>query len=364
MTGPQEGKCNLVTTEPVLIYRLGSLGDAIIALPSLRKIAERFPDRERILLTNIPVSSKAPPMRATLDGAGVVDRYVTYPIGLRSPKALLRLGTDLKALGATTLVYLAEGRGLLPAWRDLLFFRSCGLSDIIGVPLTRSMQRNRESPETGEVEPEHERLARNIAALGPIDFEDRAMWDLRLSEAELRAGAETIAGLKGGPYLAINMGGKDPARDWGVERWTDLLRSLSARFGQFGLLVVGAADDSARARDMLRVWPGPGVDACGRLSPRESASALAEASIFIGHDSGPVHLASCVGVRCVALYGAAHRPRKWHPHGKHHRILHSMEGVSKITVADVLAAATLILDSGPGDARENSLPLGQAHPAG
>ncbi len=44
----------------VLIYRLGSLGDMLIALPALHLVARAFPGAERRMLTNIPVNVKAP----------------------------------------------------------------------------------------------------------------------------------------------------------------------------------------------------------------------------------------------------------------------------------------------------------------
>ena len=44
----------------VLIYRLGSLGDTLVALPCFHLIERMFPGSERVLLTNFPVHAKAP----------------------------------------------------------------------------------------------------------------------------------------------------------------------------------------------------------------------------------------------------------------------------------------------------------------
>jgi ADP-heptose:LPS heptosyltransferase len=114
---------------------------------------------------------------------------------------------------------------------------------------------------------------------------------------------------------------------------------LSAEHPDTGLLVIGAAEDSDRARELGGVWAaGPVVDACGKLSPRESAAAMRNAVAFIGHDSGPLHLAAATGVRCVGLFGDFNQPNRWHPRGPHHRIIHRMSGLHTITVAEVLAA--------------------------
>jgi ADP-heptose:LPS heptosyltransferase len=80
------------------------------------------------------------------------------------------------------------------------------------------------------------------------------------------------------------------------------------------------------------------VNACGRLSPRESAAAMRHAEAFIGHDSGPLHLAAAAGVSCVGLFGDINQPQRWHPPGSRHRIIHRMSGLHSITVPEVVSA--------------------------
>ena len=62
------------------------------------------------------------------------------------------------------------------------------------------------------------------------------------------------------------------------------------------------------------------------------------ASLFIGHDSGPMHLAAAVGVPCVAVFGDHNVPKRWHPIGDQHRIIHNMRGVRAITPDEVYEA--------------------------
>ena len=329
--------------KPIVIYRLGSLGDTIVALPCFHRVARSFPDAERILLTNVPVSTKAAPVEAVLKGTGLVGRVIAYPLSLRSPKAILELWRNLRGSGADTLVYLAEKRGLAVAWRDWLFFRACGFRRIVGAPLTPELQANRVDPRTGEFEPEHERLARTLAPLGNIHFGDRTNWDILLTAVEEDRGRMAVAAFAGAPFLAINMGGKVVAKDWGLQNWREALAALGRTSPGLGLLVVGAAEDSERARQAIAAWPGPVLDRCGQLGVRETAAALHHAAAFIGHDSGPLHLAASRGVRCVGLFGSYNRPRHWHPYGQSHRIIHRTSGIENIAVSEVVAAAGDIL---------------------
>jgi ADP-heptose:LPS heptosyltransferase len=328
--------------EKVVIYRLGSLGDTVVTLPCFHKVAQTWPHAQRIVLTNFPVSSKAAPLQSILGNSGLIHGAIAYPVGTRSPRRLWRLARELRATGARTLVYLTEARGKAAALRDWLFFRLAGFRTIVGIPWTTDLQGRREPPPgadpSAEIERECERLARCIRGLGPVDLTDPRMWDLRLQSAEIEAGDRTVAPLDGCPYFAINMGGKAKEKDWGLARWLDMLRALGAQHPGAGLLIIGAAEDSPRAQEVAGVWPGPTVDACGKLSPRESAAAMRHALAFIGHDSGPLHLAAATGVPCVGIFGNYNRPRRWHPLGEQHHIIHRMTGLDTITPQDVLSA--------------------------
>lgn len=329
--------------KPIVIYRLGSLGDTIVALPCFHAITRAHPDTERIVLTNFPVSAKAAPLEGILGGSGLMDRAMAYPVGTRSFKALWALRSELRALGADTLYYLTPARGLAAAWRDWVFFKLCGFRHIVGAPLTHDLQTNRTVNGQGHIEQECLRLARCLHALGPIPLDDRSHWSLGLSPAERQRAAECTAPLQGQRFMAINMGGKVAINDWGMDHWMPLLTRIGQAHPTLGLLVVGGPEDHPRGEEVAQVWQGPLVNACGALKPRESAAAMENAALFIGHDSGPMHLAAAMGVRCIGLFGNNNPPAKWHPYGPGNIALHDMQGVRHLTVAQVAEAAAQVL---------------------
>src|ERR1700748_1733167 len=100
------------STKRVLIYRLGSLGDTLVALPSLHLIARAFPEAERRLLTNFPVAGKAPPAGGILENTGLVDGYFRYTVGTRNIVALAKLWWELRKWQPDVLVYLGSARGV------------------------------------------------------------------------------------------------------------------------------------------------------------------------------------------------------------------------------------------------------------
>jgi heptosyltransferase III len=336
--------------EKVVIYRLGSLGDTVAALPAFHLVRRLFPDAERIALTNVPVSSKAAPLESILRDGGFIHRSIPYPVGLRDPVALARLALRLRRLGATTLVYMTETKGARSTRRDVAYFRwACGFRRIVGAPLTDDLATLRVSPD-GEIEREVERLARTLADLGGIDLSDRSGWDLRLTAAEREEARTALGPVAGQPRVVVNTGGKAAQKDWGEPNWERLLAALSERLPGDGLVFVGAGEDSPRAARLGEHWEsGPVVDLCGKVSPRVSGAAMEGATLFVGHDSGPLHLADAVGTPAIGLFGDFNRPKEWHPCSPATYVIHRTEGMQAIAVDDVTAAAgSLLSTSGVG----------------
>lgn len=324
----------------VLIYRLGSLGDTVVALPCFNAIRDAHHAERKVLLTNRPVSSKAAPIESILGAStGFFDEIIAYPVGVRRLSAILEMLRSIRRLKVDTVVYMSAPRGSPAVLRDWCFFRLAGVRRVIGLPLGEGRSACIRLDD-GTLEPEAERLARCLQAHYSIKLDQSAAWDLHLTASEVSAGIAITGQFSGAPFIAINTGGKAAEKDWGTENWSELLRRLARRVSGVGLLFVGAAEDSERAQALARLWPAPVVNSCGLLSPRESAAALRAGRMFIGHDSGPLHLAASAGLPCVGLFGSYNEPVRWHPYGTRHRIIHDMRGIEAISV-DTVEAATL-----------------------
>src|SRR6266487_3410972 len=181
----------------ILIYRLGSLGDTVVALPALRLVASAFQDAERWLLTNFSAHTKAEPMASVLEGTGLIHGYIEYPLGLRHVGRLLRLRRRVRRLRPEALVYLAAPRGRIKVWRDAFFFRACGIRRLIGVPFDEDQQRPR-AREGGFYEYEGARLARCLQTLGDVNLDAPNAFGLELSDHERQAAVHALGPLSPG----------------------------------------------------------------------------------------------------------------------------------------------------------------------
>ena len=360
-----------VKARRVLIYRLGSLGDTVVALPALHLVARAFPTAERRMLTNVPVSSKAPAAAAILDGTGLVHGYLTYTVGTRTVRDLMSLWWQIVRWRPEVVVYLAAFRGHGSVVRDARFFALCGIRRRIGVPHTEAMQQNLWEEREQAFEPEARRLARNLAELGEARLDDPESWKLRLSEAEQARAREVMRPRAGMPVIAVSVGTKVQSKDWGKENWRELLRETAARYSGYALALCGAAEEREASEFAAEGWRqgsgsgAPAMNLCGRLTPRESAAVFAECGVFVGHDSGPMHLAAAVQTPCVAIFAARNKPRVWFPYGRQHRVIYHQVDcwgcgletcvveqkrcIRSITVAEVMTQLTAILGQAGGE---------------
>ena len=115
----------------------------------------------------------------------------------------------------------------------------------------------------------------------------------------------------------INPGAGWDSKVWPAERYGEVARKLSIPS------VVAWSGDKERA------WAEEIVAAAqgrAQLAPSTSLLELTDlvrrARLFVGSDTGPLHIAAAVGTPCVAMYGPT-RPEVCGPYGEGHRVLQS-----------------------------------------
>lgn len=347
------------SVKKVLIYRFGSLGDTLIALPCFHIIRRHFPNAECRLLTNFPVHSKAPAAQLILENTGLIDGYVEYPPGMRDVKKFLALRSQIQQWQPDVCVYITESHQFLKAWRDYWFFRFCGIPQVLGLPHSQSLRTNQWLKEKKRYESETQRLLRCLASLERVDENDVAYWELNLTDAEKQKAQTLLTPLASVDYLICSVGTKMPANDWGEDNWKALIQQMADAYAHHGLIFIGGKEDHERSEKLKQFWKGPTLNTCGLLKPRESAALIKNGKLFIGHDSGPMHVAATMGVRCLGIFSARIKPGVWFPHGKGNRVIyhktecydcglqtcvdHQKKCIMSITVEEVLQTVHTML---------------------
>lgn len=305
-----------INVNEVLIYRLGSLGDTVMALPAIRQIRWSYPSSHITLLTNSPANSVAAPVVSVLGETGLYNDLIYYRAGTRSVNELRRISSEIRKRRIKLMFYLSAPRGFANSLRDFAFFKVSGISKVVGVPFARRDLSPAYDSRTGRWEWEAARLSRRVSCLGVIDLTREEFWDLDFSAGERRQ-AEALMSQYSIPDGAIcfSLGAKEPVKDWGDDNWRELFTILWRAYPEFTLVAVGAELERERTEDVLREWRGAKANLCGRCLPRVSALVIKSSKVFIGHDSGPMHLAGAVGAPLVAIFSARNPPGQWYPRG-------------------------------------------------
>jgi len=330
---------NNIHSKNILIFRIGSIGDTVVAIPFFHLIRRIFPNTKISLLTNTPNSKESPLIEVLGKNSGFVDNVINYPSKLSNLSEAIKLIIKLRKCQTETMIYLMPPRSLIQITRDKIFFKLAGIKHILCMPSNKDQRSTRVNSQTKLVEPEINRLSRCTSSLGKIKVNDSNQWSLNLSVNEKEIGKKLTEKVTS-PFLAIHTGGihndGKNKKDWGYDNWAELIKLFKNKSNTPGLMIVGSSDDTDRANALLKIWGQGGAHICGATSPRETAAVLSHAKLFCGHDSGPMHLAQCVGAPSLGIFGDYNKPYEWHPIGTHVTVIHELKGINQITVSRVL----------------------------
>lgn len=343
----------------VLIHRQGRLGDTLVALPALRAVGRAFAGWNRVLLCDASPSTVMS-MPYLLDGIDIHDEVVTYEAGKLDVWSALALIRNLRALNPQAVVFLGEWRPARSIWRDIVFFRLCGIRRIIGAPLSRQAQLKFD-PVSGSWEAESHRLARLVQPLGTVDLDTAENWRMAIPDDVRQSVSDMLAPWPGAQdFIIVSAGAKVATKDWSNERWQQLIARLGAQYPRLGLAFTGGPDNRDQADTLAGYWPGPVLNCCGQ-SPKALAAMAERSRFMITTDGGPMHVAASVGTPTIALFSGFLPAGQWSPHGDNHIVLHQPVAcspcrqwtcpqpghpcMSGIGVDDVLAACQRLLTS-------------------
>ncbi len=289
----------------ILTCEVTRLGDVLTTIPALRHLRSMFPHARILSVVDERYATLLDACETGVDFAGVSGSDTIAGL-LSSVRTARRFASDL-ALSLT------------PAKRNVAITLASGAPKVAGYlhPLERQAQHLHEFP----VEAQGFALAQN-AAYGSEHIEQRA---LHVAEALLGQPAEVsrmitlrtetrwqaLSRLReylpalDVPFIAVHPFAAWKFREWPRESVLALSRALLKQY-EFRLVLVGELSEKARLDaimnalerdDRISVFPSSDV--------LLTAALLEKAELFIGNDSGPLHLAALLGTPVVGLFGPA-----------------------------------------------------------
>jgi ADP-heptose:LPS heptosyltransferase len=313
----------MTAVRSIVIYRCGSLGDTIVALPAIQAVRAAHPQAALTLMTASDESGILWADRV-LREFGWFAGFVTYrPPELRSPLGLARVLGRVRRVRPDLVVHLGSDRNSRwRIWRDACFFRLAGARRVVAAPASAKvglLGRLRRDP--GPYPSEVTRLVAAVRGAGLGNGAVRFDVPQRPADAAHVTALLAAHGVGGGrPLVALCPGSKQPSKRWPIERWAAVGARLIAE--GHDVVIVGGGDEAAVAATVTRGWPaGRFAVLAGQTSVLQSAALLRRCRLYVGNDTGAMHVAAAVGTPCIAVFAAREAAASWHPYGPGHVVL-------------------------------------------
>jgi heptosyltransferase-1 len=318
----------------LLILRLSAMGDVIHTLPAVHALRQAFPNAhigwlieerwaELLCAPGSPRRGCKSSLRPLVDEVHSVSMKA-WRKSLLSVSTLQRIATiwnDVRDTGYDVAIDL-QG-----AMRSALLARWSGAGVVYGAAGPResaaSLWYTRKAVASGRhVIEQNLSVAESFVGHGvgpPADVSRDLTRDPQVEESIERRLAE--AGI--GDFAILNPGAGWGAKRWPAERYGEVARKLGDR-GLRSVLNYGPGEEEmARAAEDA----SGGVARALRCSITELISLTRRARLFVGGDTGPLHLAAALQVPVVAIYGPTD-PARNGPYGTRSVVLRSAESVT------------------------------------
>ena len=155
-----------------------------------------------------------------------------------------------------------------------------------------------------------------------------------------------------GPWIALGPTANWDRKVWPAERFIALFEALTApgqplEGARAAILGGPGPQEAAMAAPVLAALGDRAVDLVGRIALPEAAAVLARAALFVGNDSGLMHLSAATGTPTLGLFGPS-RVAEYAPAGRRTATAiapssPALDSMADLTLAQALSAAETLL---------------------
>ncbi len=297
----------------ILIVRFSAIGDVVHSLPLAIALRTRFPHAEIAWL----VEEQTAPV---LHGHWALDRMIIVRKNwMNSYASVALLRKRLRSYAPDVTV---DPQGLLKssfaAWLSGAKYR-VGFGGIDAREGSGFLNNIRLIPDAEHVIERNMQLLQAFGIVGSsIDFD--------LAECEMdRRNAQNTLNREGlhGNFALLNVGAGWPSKLWRENRYAEVAQYLLEQWNLPSLIVWAGTKEQTMAENVVHAADGAAFMAPKTTLP-ELASFARLATIFVGSDTGPLHIAAAVGTPCVGLFGPVSARRNG-PYGRQHRWIQAKE---------------------------------------
>jgi len=276
----------------ILLIRLRRIGDIIMTTPAVTALKKAMPESQITYVVEEPY-------RCLVEGHPSVDRVIALGKKSKLPEFLRLLRTLRKEPYDVVLDFHGGPRAWWIALAAKANFKVGYEIKYRGFVYDVAIPRGVKNGFVHSVE-NHLNLVR---ALG-VRVDPPPLSLPPAQEAEIRKVDRLFAenGLEGNKLVILHISAGNQFRDWGVDNWAGLVDRL-AQEPSVRVVLVGGEPDHAAEQGILSLSSSHPVSFVGTLNLLELKEMMARSSLFVGPDSGPMHIAAATGTPIVALFG-------------------------------------------------------------
>lgn len=292
------------------------MGDTVVAIPAINKIARRHPKQQIYLITSKNKSQNSATAWEVLKHAKIFNDVIYYnnfwDVILLAKKIRTNRGRG------DGLYYLPAMRSRLQSIRDYLFFRyACGLRIMPG--FNKAIGKIAERDSHGKIKNAEKEYIRLQKIIDSENTESKIDPKLLLDPENDTSGFDKF--IKKDDFLiGIGHGSNKSVGLWPKERYRELCKKLLKLIPEAKIILLGGKNDYP-AGEYMKDREERIINLSGHTSIAQSAALLKKCKIFIGNDSGAMHLAAAMEIPVVAIFSGRDNPGKWDPLGDNHIIL-------------------------------------------
>ena len=309
-------------TKKVLIFVQGTIGDTIVSIPAIIALRRHYGSESKLTLLYEKHANLHFNPEKVLEQLKLMDNFIFYRFYYRGIEKYLsgvKLLWNLWLKRFDVVYYLvASDRKPAQIRRDCYFFYIAGIRERYGfqIPANSDILSR---PATGELLPvTNESITRlKVVELGGVNIEKERRFEVPMIQIPKTADEEVdhwlqkrSKRLNSSTLVAIAPGSKKKSCQWPLDRFAELGKHLLRRGAT--LVVIGGKAEINEGIALTEMW-GSGLNACGEFSILATGALLRRCRFLVGLDTGTTHLASMLGLPCVALYSAQDWPGKWEP---------------------------------------------------
>ena len=297
---------DLGRVQRLLVVRYDGMGDLVVTTGFLRELRRAAPQAKISLLIR---SEWLPLMRTNPH----VDEVLAFKARAYPTYQQLRRHRDALAYARQELWPRRFEAALVPQ-SEFSFYDTRILAYLSGAPVRIGWT----DPELADPSGGNRLLTRLVPLSGQVHEADKCYAFLEALGGQVRerqlelhweSGADEIAAQlaatltrSGFRLVAIGLGASQSNKLWPVARFIEVARDLAARMPVRFVGIGG--DDLVKQGEQLEAGLGDrAVSLAGKLPLPQTAALLARCDLFVGCDSGPMHVAAAVGTPVVSLSG-------------------------------------------------------------